>query len=307
MVQEFGYDSNADDEFRYAVEDHCGAEIEDDDYTGGADAVLLWWRDGDGDLGDALVDMVGVLDDGGFVVLLTPKVNGDVVDPSDIDEAAVTAAAHGRNLQRRDELARTSGWPRGPASAGDPPRPGRTGRIMTSTLAPLEVGHVAPDFTLRDQTGVAVSLAELTAHKNVVVVFFPFAFSGICTGGSTRSATTSSGSSPTTCRSSASPAPHVLAARLGRRPGYFFPLLSDYWRTARSPGVRGAQRRPAPPSAARSSSAATASCAGPWSTGRASGATSAAWGPRSRRCAEGCHTVRGRPTALPGVTGGWGL
>ena len=39
----------------------------------GADAVLLWWRDGDGDLGDALVDMVGVLDDGGFVVLLTPK------------------------------------------------------------------------------------------------------------------------------------------------------------------------------------------------------------------------------------------
>ena len=73
MVQEFGYDSDVDDEFRYAVEDHCGSEIEDEDYTGGADAVLLWFRDGDGDLGDALVDMVGVLDDGGFVVLLTPK------------------------------------------------------------------------------------------------------------------------------------------------------------------------------------------------------------------------------------------
>ena len=94
MVQEFGYDSDADDEFRYAVEDHCGTEIEDDDYTGGADAVLLWWRDGDGDLGDALVDMVGVLDDGGFVVLLTPKVSGDEVDPSDIDEAAITAGLH---------------------------------------------------------------------------------------------------------------------------------------------------------------------------------------------------------------------
>lgn len=94
VVQEFGYDSDADDDFRYAVEDLCATEIEDDDYTGGADAVLLWFRDGDGDLGDALVDMVGVLDDGGFVVLLTPKVAGDEVDASEIDEAAVTAGLH---------------------------------------------------------------------------------------------------------------------------------------------------------------------------------------------------------------------
>ena len=94
VVQEFGYDSDVDDDFRYAVEDHCGAETEDEDYTGGADAVLLWYRESDGDLGDALVDMVGVLDDGGFVVLLTPKVGGDEVDPSDIDEAAVTAGLH---------------------------------------------------------------------------------------------------------------------------------------------------------------------------------------------------------------------
>jgi hypothetical protein len=94
VVQEFGYDADVDDDFRFAVEDACGAEIEDEDYTGGADAVLLWWREGDGDLGDALVDMVGVLDDGGFVVLLTPKATGDEVDPSEIDEAAVTAGLH---------------------------------------------------------------------------------------------------------------------------------------------------------------------------------------------------------------------
>jgi hypothetical protein len=94
VVQEFGYDSDVDDEFRFAVEDLCGAEMEDEDYTGGADAVLLWFRDGDGDLGDALVDMVGVLDDGGFVVLLTPKATRDEVDASDIDEAAVTAGLH---------------------------------------------------------------------------------------------------------------------------------------------------------------------------------------------------------------------
>ncbi|MGL5866377.1 MAG: DUF3052 family protein [Dermatophilaceae bacterium] len=93
VVQEFGYDSDVDDDFRFAVEDACGAEIEDDDYTGGADAVLLWWRDDDGDLGDALVDMVGVLDDGGFVVLLTSR-GGTEVDASEVEEAAVTAGLH---------------------------------------------------------------------------------------------------------------------------------------------------------------------------------------------------------------------
>ena len=51
-----------------------------------------------------------------------------------------------------------------------------------TTLQPLAVGLRAPDFTLRDQNGVEVSLSELTATKNVVVVFYPFAFSGICTG-----------------------------------------------------------------------------------------------------------------------------
>ena len=53
---------------------------------------------------------------------------------------------------------------------------------MTSHVSPLAVGQVAPDFTLPDQNGVDVRLSELTAHKNVVLVFYPFAFSGICTG-----------------------------------------------------------------------------------------------------------------------------
>ena len=56
--------------------------------------MLLWFREEDGDLGDALVDMVSVLGEGGFVVLLTPKSNDGEVDPSDIDEAAVTAGLH---------------------------------------------------------------------------------------------------------------------------------------------------------------------------------------------------------------------
>lgn len=96
VVQEFGYDGDVDDGFRFAIEEICGAELEDEDYTGEVDAVLLWWRDEDGDLTDALVDTVGVLGEGGFVVLVTPKPGqpGEV-EASEIDEAAVTAGLHG--------------------------------------------------------------------------------------------------------------------------------------------------------------------------------------------------------------------
>lgn len=95
IVQEFGWDGDVDDAFRFAVEDVIGSDLEDEDYTGETDAVLLWWRAGDGDLTDALVDLVGVLQEGGFVVALTPKDRGDgAVDPSEIDEAAGTAGLH---------------------------------------------------------------------------------------------------------------------------------------------------------------------------------------------------------------------
>lgn len=93
VVQEFGWDADVDEALRVAVEQACGGELEDDEYTGAADAVLLWFREEDGDLGDALVDMVGVLEEGGFVVLLTPREGGEV-DPTEIDEAAVTAGLH---------------------------------------------------------------------------------------------------------------------------------------------------------------------------------------------------------------------
>lgn len=47
---------------------------------------------------------------------------------------------------------------------------------------PLEVGSKAPEFTLKDQNGQQVSLSSLRAKRNVLLVFYPFAFSGICTG-----------------------------------------------------------------------------------------------------------------------------
>jgi hypothetical protein len=63
-----------------------------DDSDDVVDVVLLWWREGDGDLVDALVDSLTNLADNGVVWLLTPKAGREGhVEPSDIDEAAPTA------------------------------------------------------------------------------------------------------------------------------------------------------------------------------------------------------------------------
>ena len=54
--------------------------------------VLLWYRDGDGDLVDVLVDSIGPLADDGYIWLLTPKRGRDgYVEPSEIAEAASIA------------------------------------------------------------------------------------------------------------------------------------------------------------------------------------------------------------------------
>jgi mycoredoxin-dependent peroxiredoxin len=45
-----------------------------------------------------------------------------------------------------------------------------------------QVGQEAPDFTLRDQHGQDLSLSAFRNQAAVLVVFYPFAFSGICTG-----------------------------------------------------------------------------------------------------------------------------
>jgi peroxiredoxin len=45
-----------------------------------------------------------------------------------------------------------------------------------------EVGEQAPDFELKDQHGTPVRLSSFQGEKNVVLVFYPLAFSGVCTG-----------------------------------------------------------------------------------------------------------------------------
>jgi peroxiredoxin len=46
----------------------------------------------------------------------------------------------------------------------------------------LRLGDLAPDFTLRDQFGQHVTLSEFRGKKAVAIFFYPFAFSGVCTG-----------------------------------------------------------------------------------------------------------------------------
>lgn len=91
-VQELGWDNATDDQFRAAVETAIGDDMLDEDADEIVDAVILWWREGDGDLVDALVDAITPLADNGFIWLLTPKRGRDgYVEPSDIAEAAPTA------------------------------------------------------------------------------------------------------------------------------------------------------------------------------------------------------------------------
>ena len=91
VVMEMGYDEDVDHDLRDTLTDRCG-ELVDEDTDEVVDAVLVWYRDGDGDLFELLVDALGPLADNGVVWLLTPKA-GRVghVEPSEVAEAAPTA------------------------------------------------------------------------------------------------------------------------------------------------------------------------------------------------------------------------
>jgi hypothetical protein len=92
VVQEIGFDDDVDHELREGIESLIGQDLVDEDYDDVADVVMLWFRDEDGDLTDALVDAIGLLEDGGMIWLLTPKTGRDgYVEPSDISDAAQTA------------------------------------------------------------------------------------------------------------------------------------------------------------------------------------------------------------------------
>lgn len=92
VVQEIGYDDDVDQELREAVEAATGTQLVDEEYDDVADAVLLWFREDDGDLTDAMVDAIAYMEEGGSILLLTPKEGREgYVEPSEIGEASTTA------------------------------------------------------------------------------------------------------------------------------------------------------------------------------------------------------------------------
>ncbi|WP_432948863.1 DUF3052 domain-containing protein [Kribbella sp. CA-253562] len=106
VVQELGYDEDCDDALRDAIQETTGEEFVGEDTDDVVDVVLLWFRDGDGDLVDALFDVLTDLKAGGVVWLLTPKVGREgYVDASDIAEAAPTAG-----LATTSSLTVTADW-----------------------------------------------------------------------------------------------------------------------------------------------------------------------------------------------------
>ncbi len=91
VVQELGWDSDADESRRAETRDATDPDLVDDALEA-VDAVLLWWREEDGDVGDALVDALRDLSTTGHIWLLTPKIGRDgYVDPADIAEGTATA------------------------------------------------------------------------------------------------------------------------------------------------------------------------------------------------------------------------
>lgn len=112
---------------------------------------------------------------------------------------------------------------------------------MTQTLAGLAVGEKAPTFTLRDQNGAEVSLGDHLGARHTLLVFYPWAFSGICTGELTeiRDDLGSFVSDDVQVLTISCDAMFSLRA-YADRDGYFFPLLSDFWphgEVARAYGV----------------------------------------------------------------------
>lgn len=92
LVLELGRGSDCDDSLRSAISAITGTALIEDETNEVVDAVLIWWRDGDGDLEDELVDALTYLSETGPIWVLTPKAGREGhVEPSDIQDAAPIA------------------------------------------------------------------------------------------------------------------------------------------------------------------------------------------------------------------------
>lgn len=103
----------------------------------------------------------------------------------------------------------------------------------------LDVGNPAPDFTLKDQNNQQWTLSEFNDDRDVLLVFFPLAFSGICTGELDRLRDHLAEFAEVQVLTVSVDSVFTLRAWSDQR-GYDFPLLSDFWphgRVAQDYGV----------------------------------------------------------------------
>ena len=94
----------------------------------------------------------------------------------------------------------------------------------------LEVGTEAPDFTVRDQNNQEVTLSSFRGARNVLVVFYPFAYSSICTGELCSIQEDLDDFQNDDVQILAISADHPFALKAwAESQGFEFPLLSDFW------------------------------------------------------------------------------
>ncbi|KAA1426656.1 peroxiredoxin [Nocardioides antri] len=98
------------------------------------------------------------------------------------------------------------------------------------TDAGLALGGPAPDFTLRDQFGQDVTLSSYRGTKAVLLLFYPFAFSNVCTGEMSAIRTRLDEFLTFDTEVLAISCDPIYALRAwSDADGLNFPLLSDFW------------------------------------------------------------------------------
>jgi hypothetical protein len=89
LVLEIGLGGGSDESLRGAISAITGTALIESETDQVVDAVIIWWREGDGELEDELVDALTYLSESGSIWVLTPKAGRDGhVEPSDIQDAA---------------------------------------------------------------------------------------------------------------------------------------------------------------------------------------------------------------------------
>ncbi|MEV5276551.1 peroxiredoxin [Streptomyces sp. NPDC051993] len=94
----------------------------------------------------------------------------------------------------------------------------------------IEVGTKAPEFELKDNHGRTVKLSDFRGEKNVVLLFYPFAFTGVCTGElcELRDNLPKFVNDDTQLLAVSNDSIHTLRV-FAEQEGLEYPLVSDFW------------------------------------------------------------------------------